>query len=221
MGIFGKPTPLKKAQPPPRSPTDPIGDDDLARRSWVVRELTHIVTSWKGRTGAVVPVAGDYTATEINISATSRILGRTTAGAGAVEELTGAQASAILSAATATAQGAVELATDAETETGTDTTRAVTPANAASVYPKKSLVTTKGDILAATASSTLARLGVGTDGQALVADSTTSTGIKWATLAVAAAALVVTDGVYEDVIATACTEGVTGQMGTFVSVAAT
>ena len=42
-----------------------------------------------------------------------------------------------------------------------------------------SLLTTKGDLIAATGASTPARLGVGTNGQALVADSTTATGLKW------------------------------------------
>jgi hypothetical protein len=45
----------------------------------------------------------------------------------------------------------------------------------------KSTATTKGDLLAATASATIARLGVGTNGQVLTADSTQATGIKWAT----------------------------------------
>ena len=43
-----------------------------------------------------------------------------------------------------------------------------------------STLTAKGDLLVATANSTIARLGVGTVGQALVVDSTTATGVKWA-----------------------------------------
>lgn len=39
--------------------------------------------------------------------------------------------------------------------------------------------TTKGDLLVATASATVARHAVGTDGQVLVADSTQTNGVKW------------------------------------------
>lgn len=48
-------------------------------------------------------------------------------------------------------------------------------------YPQLSILTTKGDIAAATAASTWARLGVGTDGQYLKADSGESTGLLWST----------------------------------------
>lgn len=44
-----------------------------------------------------------------------------------------------------------------------------------------SIVDAKGDLIAATAADTVTRLAVGTNGQVLTADSTASTGIKWAT----------------------------------------
>ena len=44
-----------------------------------------------------------------------------------------------------------------------------------------STATTKGDLLAATAASTITRLGVGTDGQLLTASSSQSTGLSWIT----------------------------------------
>lgn len=46
--------------------------------------------------------------------------------------------------------------------------------------PVEKLPTTKGDILAATASQTLARVGVGTDGQVLTANASATPGVKWA-----------------------------------------
>lgn len=46
-----------------------------------------------------------------------------------------------------------------------------------------SLLTTKGDLIAATGANTPARLGVGTNDQVLMADSTASTGVKWGNVA--------------------------------------
>ena len=46
---------------------------------------------------------------------------------------------------------------------------------------QKATLTTKGDIYAATGASTPARLGVGTNDQVLIADSTAATGLKWGT----------------------------------------
>lgn len=57
--------------------------------------------------------------------ATARLLGRTTAGSGAIEQLTSADS--FVSAASDTTAGKVELAIASEVNTGTDATRAVTP----------------------------------------------------------------------------------------------
>ena len=44
----------------------------------------------------------------------------------------------------------------------------------------KSTVTTKGDLIVATASGVVTRVGVGADTTVLTADSTTASGVKWA-----------------------------------------
>jgi hypothetical protein len=53
-------------------------------------------------------------------------------------------------------------------------------ANASAGIPK-TIVDAKGDLIAATASDTVARLAVGTNDQVLMADSSAATGLKWGT----------------------------------------
>ena len=52
--------------------------------------------------------------------------------------------------------------------------------NNASAAIAKTIVDAKGDIIAATAADTVARLAVGSNDQVLTADSSTATGLKWA-----------------------------------------
>lgn len=54
---------------------------------------------------------------------------------------------------------------------------------------QNAIVDAKGDLISATAADTPARLAVGTNGQILTVDSTTATGIKWATPAASASGL--------------------------------
>jgi hypothetical protein len=63
--------------------------------------------------------------------------------------------------------------------TGDDATFFTAGVATANAAIPKSVVTTKGDIVTATASATPARLGVGSNDQVLIADSTTATGLKW------------------------------------------
>jgi hypothetical protein len=64
--------------------------------------------------------------------------------------------------------------------TGDDATFFTTGVATADAAIPKSTVTTKGDIIAATASATVTRVAAGTNGYILTADSTQAAGIKWA-----------------------------------------
>ena len=111
---------------------------------------------------------GDIT----SVGVTSPITGGGTSGAVtiAIQDATTAQ------------KGAVQLSDSTST---TSSILASTPTAVKSAYDlaaaaiPKSTVTAKGSIVAATASSTPANLAVGNNGETLVADSTTTTGLRW------------------------------------------
>jgi hypothetical protein len=69
----------------------------------------------------------------------------------------------------------------------------------------KTIVDAKGDLIAATAADTVARLAVGTNGQTLVADSSTATGLKWATASGGGKVLQVVQATYSSYTTTTST----------------
>jgi hypothetical protein len=77
--------------------------------------------------------------------------------------------------------GGAEIATQVETETGTDDVRIVTPLKLRTATVYKSDFNAKGDILSATANDTPVILPVGTTGQVLTVDPAAATGLKWST----------------------------------------
>jgi hypothetical protein len=81
--------------------------------------------------------------------------------------------------ATETQLGGAEVATQAETEAGTDDARIVTPLKLRTAAVYKSDFNAKGDILSASANDTPLILSVGPPGQVLIADPTQPTGLKW------------------------------------------
>lgn len=68
----------------------------------------------------------------------------------------------------------------------------VTPNDADAI--QNSIIDAKGDLISATAADTPERLAVGTNGQFLTVDSTTATGLKWASLPDISCRLVQTGG---------------------------
>lgn len=87
--------------------------------------------------------------------------------------------------ATTAQKGAVQLT---DSTSSTSTTTAATPNSVKSAYDlangaiAKTIVDAKGDIIAATAADTVSRLAVGSNNQVLTADSSTATGLKWASV---------------------------------------
>jgi phage-related tail fiber protein len=87
-----------------------------------------------------------------------------------------------LPSATTSVAGIVQLT---DSTASTSTTTAATPNSVKSAYDladaavPKSTVTTKGDLIVGTTTSTVTRLAAGTNGYFLVADSSTTSGLAW------------------------------------------
>jgi len=73
--------------------------------------------------------------------------------------------------------------------------------NNASAAIAKTIVDAKGDIIAATAADTVARLAVGANNTVLTADSSTATGLKWAAVASGGMTLISTTSLSGNAIA--------------------
>jgi hypothetical protein len=120
----------------------------------------------------VTDAGGDIT----GVTATSPLTGGGTSGTVTVG----------IQDATTSVKGAVQLT---DSISSTSTTTAATPNSVKTSYDlanaaiAKSIVDAKGDLIAATAADTVARLGVGANGTVLTADSAEATGLKWATAA--------------------------------------
>lgn len=106
-----------------------------------------------------------------NVSATDRLLGRSTAGAGVVEEVTctafGRSLIDDIDAATARTTLGLAIGTNVQ-------------AFASQLSDLAGTTRTKGNIIAATGTA-WTTVGVGTDGQFLQADSASAAGVRWAT----------------------------------------
>jgi hypothetical protein len=118
----------------------------------------------------VTDAAGDIQ----GVTVTSPLTGGGTSGTVTVGILSG----------TTSNLGAVQLS---DSTSSTSTTLAATANAVKTTYDlangaiAKSIVDAKGDLVAATAADTVARLGVGANGTVLTADSAETTGLKWAT----------------------------------------
>ena len=129
---------------------------------------------------ATSATAAANSATTATTQATAASTSATSAAASATAASTSAtSAAASATAATTSASSASTSASSAATSATSAAASATAAAAAVTSAIQASTVTTKGDLIAGTGSGTVARLGVGTNGYILSADSTQTTGLSW------------------------------------------
>lgn len=170
--------------PTPGSAGNPVRNDD-SRLSDARTPTAHHTTHSTGGTDAIAPgdIGAEATTHKGAASGYASLDGSTLVPIAQIP--TGSSSSTV-------AIGNDSRLSDARTPTAHHTTHstggtdAIAPGDIGALAV--STVTTKGDLLAATASATIARVGVGSNGQGLLADSTQTPGIKWGTVVTSVAA---------------------------------
>lgn len=136
------------------------------------------VTSVAGQTGVVVLAKGDVGLGNVdNTSDATKFTSPALTGTPTAPTAAGGTNTTQL-ATTAFVTSAVAPKAPTASPTFTGTVSGITAAMVGA--PALSVLTTKGDLYVATASGTVARVGVGSNGDVLVADSAQTAGVKWA-----------------------------------------
>ena len=150
----------------------------------LVRDMGSI-TSADTTTDTYVGITAQVTqatqqATAAATSATSAAASQTAAATSATSAAASATAAAVSATAAATsATSAAASASAAATSASSAATSAASAAASAAVAVPLSTVTTKGDLIAGTGAGAVTRLGAGTNGYILSADSTQASGLAW------------------------------------------
>ena len=118
---------------------------------------------------------------DAHIADTTNVHGITNTANLATKSYADSAVSTAITALIGGAPGALDTLNELADALGDDANYAASVAAELANRLTKSLIDAKGDLYVGTADNTVARLGVGSNSQILTVDSTTSTGLKWAT----------------------------------------